>query len=572
MSVAIPSRQATFCATFVDELVASGVTDAVLCPGSRSTPLALAIASSELRLHVRLDERSAGFFAQGLARITKRPVLVVVTSGTAAAELLASVVEASLDRVPLVIATADRPPELQEIGAPQTIRQRDLFGTHVRLALDPGPVHALDEREWRPLVSRAVLEASGVRGQPGPVHLNLAFVEPLLGEVGPLPPRRAGGRGWYEVDEPVHSVEPAGSTSARRTVVVAGAGIGRPSVLLDAARQLNWPVIADPRSGCRRSDEVVIAAADSFLREPAVREALRAERLILAGAPPASKVLGELIADAAVSGVEILVLGVDGPARHPQRTAATFVLGEPAGLVAAMASNEAPAAASWLDGWRRADAAAQGALEQALETPALSEPAVARLLSRSLSGSEVLVCSSSMPIRDLEWFGAITDDPALVIANRGANGIDGVVSTAMGVAAGHAGATVCLIGDLAFLHDVSALVDQGKDEVSLTIVVLDNGGGGIFSFLPQHGAVGHERFEQLFGTPPRVSIESVARGFGIVVRTVATRLELSDVLAQSRTTSGVTVVIAEIPDREANVELHDALHAAVGAAASKALG
>ncbi len=571
MSVAIPSRQATFCATFVDELLASGVTDAVLCPGSRSTPLALAIAASELRLHVRLDERSAGFFAQGLARITTRPVLVVVTSGTAAAELLASVVEASLDRVPLLIATADRPPELHEIGAPQTIRQRDLYGAHVRLALDPGPVHALDDTEWRPLASRAVLEAAGVHGRPGPVHLNLAFVEPLLGEVGPLPPRRAGERAWYDVDAPLHSAEPAGSTSARRTVVVAGEGIGRPSVLLDAARQLSWPVIADPRSGCRRSDEVVIAAADSFLREPAVREALRAERLILAGAPPASKVLGELIADSASSGAEILVLGNDGPARHPQRTAATFVLGEPAGLVAAMASNEAPAPATWLESWRRADLAAQGVLERALGTPVLSEPAVARLLSTSLLGDEVLVCSSSMPIRDLEWFGAITDDPALVIANRGANGIDGVVSTAMGVAAGHTGATVCLVGDLAFLHDVSALVDQGSDAVSLTIVVLDNSGGGIFSFLPQHDAVGHERFEQLFGTPPRVSIEEVARGFGIATRSAATRLELDDALTQSRTAGGVTVVIATVPDRDENVEIHEALHAGVGAAASRAL-
>jgi len=571
MSVAISSRQATFCATFVDELLASGVTDAVLCPGSRSTPLALAIEASDLRLHVRLDERSAGFFAQGLARIAERPVLVVVTSGTAAAELLPAVVEAYLDHVPLVIATADRPPELHEIGAPQTIRQRDLYGAHVRLALDPGPVHALDEREWRPLASRAALEASGVLGRPGPVHLNLAFVEPLLGEVGALPPRRAGERGWYEADVTPHSVELAGSTSAHRTVVIAGQGIGRPGVLLDAARQLNWPVIADPRSGCRQSDEVVIAAADSFLRETAVRETLAAERLVLAGAPPASKVLGELITDAARGGAEILVLGDDGPARHPQRTAATFVRGEPAALVAAMASGEAPAPPAWLDRWRHADAAAQGALERALEAQRLSEPMVARILSKSLSGTEVLVCSSSMPIRDLEWFGAVTDDPARVVANRGANGIDGVVSTSMGVASGHAGATVCLVGDLAFLHDVSALVDQLSAAASLTLVVLNNGGGGIFSFLPQQTAVDHGRFEQLFATPPTVSVDEVARGFGLATRVVSTRDELEGVLSESRATSGVTVVIAEVPDRTENVEIHESLHAAIGAAVSQAL-
>jgi 2-succinyl-5-enolpyruvyl-6-hydroxy-3-cyclohexene-1-carboxylate synthase len=572
MSVAIASRQATFCATFADELLANGVRDAVVCPGSRSTPLALAVARSELRLHVRLDERSAGFFALGVARITQRPVLVVVTSGTAAAELHAAVVEAHLDHVPLIIATADRPPELQLIGSPQTIRQQGLFGAHVALALDPGPLHALAEQEWRPLASRAALEAAGVAGLAGPVHLNLPFAEPLLGAVGPLPARRGGERPWYSIEPSSAVVEIGALSHARHTVVMAGDGIGRASVLLDAARQLGWPVLADPRSSCRRSDEVVIAGADSFLREPTVRTALSAERIVLAGAPPASKVLGELVAEAALSGVEILVLGHDGPARHPQRTAATFMLGEPAALLASMASLEAPAPPSWLERWRAAELASQAAVERELEGEELCEPLVARLVSGALEAPGVLVSSSSMPIRDLEWFGVVTDEPARVIANRGANGIDGVVSTAMGVATGHEGPTVCLVGDLAFLHDVSSLVDGVSAPSSLTIVVLDNGGGGIFSFLPQHDALDEERFEQLFGTPPSVVVDDVARGFGLEVTRVRTRGELLGALEAGVGEPGTRVVVAAVPDRDDNVAIHERLNQAAGRSAALALG
>jgi 2-succinyl-5-enolpyruvyl-6-hydroxy-3-cyclohexene-1-carboxylate synthase len=582
MSVAIASRQAAFCATLVDELVAHGVTDAVVCPGSRSTPLALAVAGSELNVHVRLDERSASFFALGLARATTTPVLIVVTSGTAAAELLAAVVEASLDHVPLIVATADRPPELHEIGSPQTIRQQGLFGSHVSFALDPGPVHALPRDSWRSLASRLAIEARGRGGPPGPVHLNVPLIEPLLAEPDAVPARRPGGRPWHSVEELAEAPVVPASSEPRRAVILAGAGAGSAEVLLGAAFQLRWPVLADPRSGCRRLggsavggsavDGAVIAGADAFLRDDAVRSALRPELVVLAGAPPASKVLSEWVGEASAEGAEVLVLGADGPARHPLRTAAGFLYGDPASLLRAMAEAWTPAPDGWLERWAAVEAATQAALDEELSDGRLSEPAVARFLTAQLADPVRLVSSSSMPIRDLEWFGAVRTDPALVLANRGANGIDGVLSTAMGVATARLGPAVCLVGDLAFLHDVSALVDGVDSGASLSIVVVDNAGGGIFSFLPQRTRLDLERFEQLFGTPPRVSVEAVAAGFGLPAVSVASLAELAQALEGCVGAEGARVIVVDAPSRDDNVAVHEALNLAVGRAARVALG
>ncbi len=571
MSVATGSIQAAFCATLIDELERAGVTDAVVSPGSRSTPLALAIAGSSLRMHVRLDERSACFVAVGLARTTQRPVLVLVTSGTAAAELLAGVVEAQLDRVPLIVATADRPPELHGIGAAQTIEQRGIFGPHVLSAIDPGPVHALPPSSWRPIASRLVHDA--LTGPcAGPVAINLPFVEPLVAEPGPVPPGRSGGRPWY-------STAPGAKTSAvelavgGRGVIVAGQGAGSSDLVLGAARRLGWPVLADPRSGLSSSDRCVVTVADTIVRDDRLAATMRPETILIAGAPPASKVLAGWIDDAAAAGAELVLLGGDGLHRHPSQLAALVVPGPADHLWPRLRPGGVPDDPSWLGRWSALQGAIDSTFAQALDDPAWNEPAVVRTIAQ-LDAASTIVASSSMPIRDLEWFGGTRPRPPVIHANRGANGIDGVVSTAMGVALGSPGPVVAIVGDLAFLHDVSSLVEglgEG-DQGSLTIVVLDNGGGGIFSFLPQRSSVPAEAFARLFTTQRSPRPEAVAAGFGLRSHVVADAGSLRTRLAESVGSAGISVIVCQLPDHDSNVEVHARLVADAVAAARAAVG
>jgi 2-succinyl-5-enolpyruvyl-6-hydroxy-3-cyclohexene-1-carboxylate synthase len=561
MSVAIGPRQAAFCATLVDELVLGGVRHCVICPGSRSTPLTLAASASSLSIHVRLDERSAGFFALGLARITSRPVLIVVTSGTAAAELLPAVVEAHLDRIPLIVATADRPPELQGVGSAQTIDQDDLYGSHATSLARMGPCHAWPEEQWRPLASRAVIVAEGLDGLGGPVHLNLPFVEPLVADPGPIPPPS-------EPDRPHYSVHRArGATVSlpqvgSRGVVIAGLGCGDPRSVVESAERLGWPIFADPRSGCRGASPAIVASADPILRSGEVVERVIPETIVLLGAPPASKVVSEWIVGIASKGASILCLGSEGPRRHPTQVPATFLMGRADALFDQISRDVEPAPPSWLQAWMGLEGAAGAAIDAALGDGVLCEPSLARTVMATLD-DVVVVSSSSMPIRDLEWFGGARAGSPLVVANRGANGIDGVVSTALGVASGSDLPAVALVGDLAFFHDVSALVDGLGEGRGLVIVVLDNDGGGIFSFLPQRDALSSARFEELFATPRSSSVAGVARGFGCHVIEVGTHEELSEALAETVGVVGVHVVVAAMPSRDYNVQRHELITQAV---------
>ena len=558
MSVATGSNQAAFCATFIDELVRSGVTDAVVSPGSRSTPLALAIAASGLRMHVRLDERSACFVALGLARESQRPVLVLVTSGTAAAELLAGVVEAHLDRVPLIVATADRPPELHGIGAAQTIVQQGLFGHHVLSAVDPGPVHALPHSSWRPIASRLVRDATaGLHA--GPVVINLPLVEPLVAEPGAMPPGRLDGKPWFFAA----SSEGPSSTSplalSGKGVIVAGRGAGSPALVLAAARRLGWPLLADPRSGAAVADPTVVTMADTIVRDRGLADALRPETILLAGAPPASKVMAGWIEAAALAGSHVVLVGDDALRQHPSQLAAEVVAGSPDRAWPRLTGGASPADPSWLAAWSSAQEAIDGVYTKELSAPAWSEPAVLRMIGQAEDIATIVV-SSSMPVRDLEWFGGTRVRPPVVHANRGANGIDGVVSTAIGVALACSDPVVAVVGDLAFLHDVSALVEGVDDsEGSLTILVLDNGGGGIFSFLPQRAAVEPETFAQLFTTRRSPRPDQVAAGFGIASQVVSELADLRTALDGALAARGVHVIVCDLPDHDANVATHAAL-------------
>ncbi len=535
--------QATFCATLVDEWLRLGVEHAVIAPGSRSTPMALAITGRpELRAHVVHDERVAGFVALGLG-LEGVPALLLCTSGTAAANFYPAVVEAGLSEVPMLVVTADRPEELRGVGAPQTIDQIDLYGRHVRWSRDAGVADAAEHSLWRDLARDAWLHAAD-----GPVQLNLPFREPLVGTPSPLP-------------EPTEWHEPSGAASrstaavpavvgAERGLILAGgrSGVGADDVAA-LHRATGWPIVADPISGQRHLDGS-ISAVDALLRHPGFAEAHRPEVIVRVGRPASSKVLAQWAAGGGATMIQVGGPGVIDPDHNVVAVCSIDDL--------LLATAEGAGRTEWFEGWATADALAGAAIEAVLAADeVLTEPGAARAVAAGLPADAVLTVASSMPVRDLEWFGG---RPAVAHANRGANGIDGVLATALGRALSDR-ASVVLLGDLAFVHDSNALLAVTSRGADLRVVVIDNDGGGIFSFLPQATSLRHDHFEQLFGTPLGVDVLALAGAHGIPTATVTTAAELAERLAQP----GPWVV--RVPsDRAGNVVVHDRLHAAVAAA------
>ena len=545
--------QASFCACLADEWAKAGVTDAVVAPGSRSTPLVDAL-DRVMRVHVFLDEREAGFAALGIGLATGRPAVVATTSGTAAVELHPSVVEAAQAGVPLLAVTADRPPELHHVGAPQTVEQHGLFAAAARWSFDPGVAEEGSKGAWRSVAARCVAEALA---GPGPVHLNLPFREPLTGTAGALPEGRPGP--WHAAAPPA---PPGGDPvtaeilQADRGLIVAGAGAGDPGEVLGLARRLGWPVLADPRSGCRLPDAQVVAAADALLRVPGVA-AWRPDVVLRLGAPWASKALSGWLAGLACPQV---LSDPDGRWADPERRA-SHVTRAGAGALAATVVERRPG--GWLHRWQRAEEAAQAAMGSLLDKGRpleLSEPAVARACAAGTPAGGVLFASSSMPVRDVEWYGAPRGG-LTVLSNRGANGIDGVLSTAVGVALGGDAPTVVLLGDLAFLYGAGGLLWAARRSVRLSVVVVDNDGGGIFSFLPQARELAPERFERYWGTPHGVDLAAVAAAYGVPAARLADR-EALEAFTASAAEPGVRVGIVA-SDRADNVAAHDRIHAAV---------
>ena len=551
---------ATFCATLVDEWVRNGLTDAVVCPGSRSTPMAVAlVVDGRVRIHVHHDERSGSFMALGLARATGRAVAVLSTSGTAAVEFHPAVVEAGLDRVPLLVVTADRPPRLRGVGAPQTIDQVDLYGSSVRLSVD-APVPTTSNRSsWRALAKRTWLATAGA--DPGPVHCNLPFDEPLVGIAGDLPALDDSPQAIVDLGDPF--TDPG--SLPEHGLIIAGSGIDDVGAVLLLAEKLGWPVLADPRSGCRVEHRCVIAHGDTLLRSVGAQSDV--EMVIRFGALPASKVICEWVAVASVPHVHVdPTAAVNDPSRsvtHRVRQSA----GNYANSVSAL--TEPVDDQSWLDRWRRADDAVEEALAVSLgAATSITEPGVARNVVSAIPSGGTLVVSSSMPVRDVEWFSARREG-LTVLSNRGANGIDGVVSTAVGVALSGV-PTALLIGDVAFLHDTNGLLGLDARGVDLCIVVIDNDGGGIFSFLPQASVLEPTQFEQLFGTPHGVDLAMLAHAHRLSVLEASDDLAVGLAVEASMATGGVHVVLAR-SNRSENVAVHDAVHQA-GIAAAAASG
>ena len=561
-------------AVLVDELARAGVTDVCLAPGSRSAPLAMAVyADDRIRLHVRHDERSAGFLAIGLAKISHRPVAVVCTSGSATANLHPAVVEADTARVPLLVLTADRPPELRGTGANQTIDQIKMFGSAVRWFCEMGAPDADLVTYWRSATSRACGEARGALGGPaGPVHLNLGFREPLVPEAGDSPDAALGGRpggdAWTATGEfrPAPSAADLAWLSERiqateRGLLVVGDTDTDPRPLRALAAAAGWPLLAEPPSGARGGDHA-ITVYDHLLRDAPFAAAHDPDLVVLVGRLGLSKaLLARLSPD-----VPQVLIDRDGAWLDPQRAIRRVITADPAVTAAAVVDDllDRPASA-WLTSWLRAEAVVRAALDEVLDAEARpSEPRTARDLAAALPGGAALTVASSMPVRDVAMFMAGRDG-LRIIANRGASGIDGFVSTAMGVAAAHDGPAFALAGDLSLLHDQNGLLPPPSGRPDLVIVVLNNDGGGIFSFLPQ---ARHPRgYEALFGTPHGVSIERLAGVYGAGYRLLENAADLADAVLGASAAGGIHLVEVRT-DRAANRALHHRLEAA----ALRALG
>ncbi len=534
------------------------MTDACTSPGSRSTPLVLAIARApRLRAHSQIDERSSGFFALGMAKASGRAVALTCTSGTAAANLAPAVIEASEARVPLIVLTADRPPELREVGAGQTIDQIKLYGGAVRWFFEVGNHEATPERiAWiRALACRAWAAANGER--PGPVHLNWPLREPLVSSAaGPAAGGRPGGRPWVEVAARAREAARLGDHirgSAHGVIVAGRDDAGLAPAIPALAQAAGYPLLADPLSGARHGS-AAIAHYDALLRDAAFAREHAPEVVVRVGDLPTSKSLRAWLGG--LGGARQILVDPQLGWQDPASVVELVVRADPRLL-------EPPAAADpgWLKRWRAADARAAGAIEETLGEE-LSEPNVARALAGALPSGATVFVAASMPVRDLESFWPLRDDAPRVLSNRGANGIDGTLSSALGVAAVAPGQVVALIGDVAFAHDVGGLLAASRLGLSLTIVLINNGGAAVFDYLPI--AREHDVYEQHVATPTGLDFERAAALYGFRHERPHSLGALRELLAEPA--PGTLIEVRS--DRSAGVALHERVWSAVAGRAT----
>lgn len=548
-----PNPSTALAAISVDELARGGVGLVVAAPGSRSTALVLAASTHpDIEFHMVIDERSAAFQALGWAKATGRPAAIVTTSGTAVANLVPAVVEADSSGVPLVVVSADRAAEERGVGANQAIDQRDIFGRFVRMAIElgPGEVHVEAPRWWRSTVAQALGVARGFGGPPGPVHLNVAFREPTVAAshdgrttADPYPhdhPGRAGGSPWSDVAV-ANSLSPEAVERvadeigrAERGVIVAG-DIGGVDEVVDLGSHLGWPVLATAASGLRGRDGVVVTGHHLV-------EHTQPDMILRFGDPGPSRRMLDLVSRPLAQ----VVIGQNWS--DPGRAASLFVRASAGQAAIALRSVLDPRGTTeWVDWWQRADSAVVATLTEAMDTDLLTEPLVAQVTGAS--GADLMVVGSSMPIRDVEAF-AFSVPP--IVANRGASGIDGFVSTALGSARAFP-RTLAFGGDLSMLHDSNGFLTE--DPPACVFVVVDNHGGGIFSFLPQFEHVASEPFERLFGTPHHRDLALLAEFHGIRSRKVAKRAELMESVQEAWGRGESAMLIVET-DRDENVAEH----------------
>ena len=616
----------------VDELARSGVRHVCLCPGSRSTPLAISFArDSRFQLWIHLDERSAAFFALGLAKADRRPAAVVCTSGTAAANFLPAVVEARHGQIPLLVLTADRPPEWRECGAAQTIDQIRLYGTQVKWSVEMStPLASPDVLAYaRATACRAVARAH--EAPPGPVHLNFPFREPLIptkapeeipADLGDLA-RHGRPTGAPYIVSASSRLVPDPSVVQALTARLAGRPRGLivcgpmdepdlPGPLTTLARVLGYPILADPLSGLRRGDHdlsLVVDSYDALLRDERFVATMAPEVVLRFGAMPTAKPLSQYLQRHA--GAYQVLVGRSEPL-DPTLRAAELIVANPSLFCEALAQcidqhvdtlaeaskqsssweRERPARPggsgipgeqdacaprddqphqSWRDTWLAAGSAARLALTNTVD--AMEETFEGRVfaeLSSLLPTGANLLVGNSMPVRDLDTFFPKGGAPLRLLGNRGANGIDGVVSTALGVAAATGGPSLLVLGDISFYHDMNGLLAARRYGLSLVVIVVHNDGGGIFSFLPQ-GAAGARSeewsFEALFGTPHGLDFRHAAALYGAAYVRTTDWTEFRQAVTTGIDQGGLHLVVVST-DRARNVDLHRRCWPAVSAAIS----
>ncbi len=566
------NRNTVWCRVFADELARQGVRHACVAPGSRSSPLVVALAAEgRLRLHPHVDERCAGFFAVGIGRVSRSPAVVITTSGTAAANLLPAIVEASQSEVPLLALTADRPARLRGTDANQTIDQVRLYDGYVRAFWDvplPRP-DGVSLRHLRALAARAWVAALGPPA--GPVHLNFPFEKPLeptvvpgdvpadLEEREPLATRgRPEGRPFVRAriadgEAPAETVDAVAGEleAARRGLIVCGP-VGEPSVgpaVRRLAARTEFPLLADPLSGARfvETEGRAIALYDSYLSEAAVARRLRPDLVVRIGASPTS---ASLLSALEEWDAPQLVIDAGGRWKDHSARVEEYVVAEPAAFCAGLASRLGPIAdPAWVESWRGAEACAAEILESELGGVFFEGAAVAEVLRTVPSGTTLFV-GNSMPIRDLDAFGAPRSGSIRVVGHRGASGIDGNVSGALGASVVSDGPTVALLGDLAFYHDMNGLL-AARSGLDATFVVINNDGGGIFHTLPirEHATV----FEPYVVMPHGLDFAHVADLYEIPIVRPDSREALRAALSSAIDAPGAAIVEVR-SDREANLE------------------
>jgi 2-succinyl-5-enolpyruvyl-6-hydroxy-3-cyclohexene-1-carboxylate synthase len=590
-----------YAGAFVDELWRAGVRNIVICPGSRSTPLALAFADQTgIRTWMHVDERSAAYFGLGMAKRLRQPVALLCTSGTAAANFLPALVEAKLSHVPLLVLTADRPHELRENGAPQSIDQNRLYGTYAKWFVEVALPEATDAtlRYVRTLASRA---AASTRSLPaGPVHLNFPFREPLTPEPvsgQALPPvdrrdalawqGRPGGAPYVEVQAmspgtPSEAaigrlVETMGR--ARRGLIIAGPQ-DDPALVEPLARlasRLGYPVLADPLSQLRcgsHERDMILSSYDAFLRIDAFSERAQPELILRFGAMPTSKPL--LLYLKRYASCPLVVIDGHGGWEEPTQLAGQLIYASPvalcqsllAALDQSVESEEPwpPVFQEWVALWQDADRVTRRALESAVQDfDGLFEGRVFSELAGLLPDGSTLYAGNSMPVRDLDTFFWNSDRRIRFMGNRGANGIDGVISSALGASAvaEEGASTVLVVGDLSFFHDLNGLLAARLHRLDLTIVLVNNDGGGIFSFLSQ--ADYPEHFEQLFGTPTGLDFRLAVQMYGGRFQRIENWEQFREAVHLGRESGGLHVI--EVPtERASNVTMHRQLWQVTGKA------
>jgi 2-succinyl-5-enolpyruvyl-6-hydroxy-3-cyclohexene-1-carboxylate synthase len=536
---------------FVEELARCGVRHAVLSPGSRSTPLAVALwRRPEIDVTVIVDERSAAFFALGAAQATRAPVAMLCTSGTAAANFHPAICEADESGVPLIALTADRPPELRGIGAGQTIDQLKLYGSSVRWFCETG-THAADDDgllHYRSLACRAFAAARG-EPRPGPVHLNFPWREPLAplpveGGVTATDPLALEGRG----ERPLTAVTPIDLEPSEflleeiaKHIREAGSGVivaGRqldPELrepLAHLAAAAGFPILAEPTSQLRcgpHDRSHVVTAYDRLLRDEGFRERVAPDLVLRFGEMPTSKPLRSWLAQ---SGADQILIDPYGGWNEPTRRAAAILRADPtelaAGWAARLGDEEREAPSDWLEGERAAREAIEAEFADREEA---TEAGLQLALGATYRDGDLVYTASSMPIRDQEAFLPATEADALFLCNRGANGIDGLVSSGIGAAHATGRPTTIVTGDLGLLHDIGGLAAMRDVSTPVRIVIIDNDGGGIFHRLPQARALPEEEFEALLGTPRGVNVEKAADLFGLLHHRVESMDQLPAALA-----------------------------------------